>query len=62
MIVSTKTIDELIDLINKRMVQHQEAINRLKYFGFNVKNEIQWHEAALCELRYIKNIIELRYC
>ena len=60
MIVSTKTIDELIDLINNRMVQHQAAINRLEYFQFDLE-ELQWHKACMCELRYMRNIIELRY-
>ena len=61
MIVSTKTIDDLLELIINRMVQHQAAINRLDYAGID-SEEKKWHEAALCELRYIKNIIELRYC
>ena len=61
MIVSTKTIDELMDLIKNRMVQHQAQINRLEYSDLD-SDELQWHKACMCELRYMLNIIELRYC
>ena len=51
---------ELRDLIVNRMVQKQAVINRLEYWG-NDPEELSYQKGGLAELRFIKNMIELRY-
>ena len=67
MIVSTKTTEEILDLIHRRMKEHQEAYDRLNYiepgddehFNCFVTKEKEFHRGCMCELRYIRNMIEL---
>ena len=51
---------ELRDLIVKRMVKKQALINELEYFGSDPE-ELSYQKGGLAELRFIKNMIELRY-
>lgn len=68
MIVYTKTAEEMLEQIQRRMKEHQAAYDRLDYivpaadehFNHFVAKEKEFHRGCMCELRYMRNIIELR--
>lgn len=64
MIVSTKTAEEILEQIQRRMREHQAALDRLNYLEIDSMDyrmkEIEFHRGCICELRYMKNILELR--
>ena len=65
MIVSTKTAEEMLEQIHRRMKEHEAALDRLNYAEIDPLDvrikEVEFHRGCLCELRYMRNIIELRY-
>lgn len=69
MIVSTKTAEEMLEQIQRRMKGHQESYDMLDniwlegddQFNHSIEEQKAFFRGCMCELRYIRNIIELRY-
>ena len=62
MIVSTKTAEEILEQIQRRMKEVQAAIDRMEA-AEELIDDTEYHfmHGQMCGLRYVRNIIELRY-